>query len=367
MSETPEADRYASFFFQHPESSVDVLSVMEDCFSQSPNRFSKLSIMTGTVSEAGVSNLSHHIDNFCDAGGEVEIFIGLGLGPSSDAIQTLMEFEEDYQDRFFLRLAEAKGEAGLFHPKVYWFQGDGEHIAIIGSANWSDSGFTNSIEAASVLRATDIDENLPGFVTRLEEAFESLRAATVSESSWVTMYPPTDDLLSELSGTDSDTSVVETSEDLDLSGVPSTTDTLWPLNQQGPLLLMDVLKESRGTQLVPTDEIWERYFDVDSDKFDMDSPNLPSFDLTNIRTGETITRPIVTHDHQGTIDIPELDERSNPGEGNDFVIFLRTDSREYTYQVFFEEFHSDVIEDIEAFMTNYGFKTGNKRRAFLDL
>jgi hypothetical protein len=134
---------------------------------------------------------------------------------------------------------------------------------------------------------------------------------------------------------------------------------LW---HQGPKLIMDILGESRGTQLVPTNEIWDDYFDVDSDLFTDANPSLPTYQLTSVDNQITVSRPVVVHDHQGTLDIPELSERESIG--NDFIMFRRTGTDSFDYQVFFEG-EDDRVEELDLFINQNGFLTGHRRRAYI--
>lgn len=359
------ASNSTSFFLQNPDETVNVQQVLEEGFAGEAE-FTELKIMTATTSREGVLTVESQLRDFCNEGGSVQVFIGLGLGPEPEAIRTLRDIQDDYPGLVSIHLVETGSQAGLFHPKVYWFHGDESDLAIVTSANWSDRGFTESIEATTVLRSDSSESSTPAYVDELRTAFHTLSSLGAGDE-WATLYPPMETVLSELESESRDHTMPRVSQEIDLSGIDIENDSLWPLSRTAPELVLDVLGESRVTQLVPTHEVWDRFFDIDPDRFTTDSSSLPSFELTNIRTGETELRPVVEHHHQGTIEIPELAERSDPGEGNDFIIFRQYGAQAYEYELFLDmrDSQAEAIEQIEEFISSNGFTTGNTRRAFI--
>lgn len=358
--DSQEFDELASFFLQRPNSDVDTLSVLKDGFTSTTPDFSSFHMMSATVSDAGVSKIQNELKSFCENGGEVEIFIGLGLHPSPDSILELRKMQFEFPDQFSIYLVEAEGKANLFHPKVYWFHDSEADLAIVGSSNWSDSAFTDSIEASAVLKSFGTDETEPRFAKQIDQAFQELRSG--NQKDWITLYPPTDELLSKLEKEASASPPTDDLIDIDLSDISSRKESLWPLYDDEPLLVMEIIGESRGTQVVPTKELWDTFFGIDADKLDEEDPDLPVYELTNVKTGEPITRPVVDHDHQGTLDIPELKNRN--GLGKDFIIFLKNSPKEYVYDLILEDERPKTAEEIEEFISNHGYKTGTKRRAY---
>lgn len=140
---------------------------------------------------------------------------------------------------------------------------------------------------------------------------------------------------------------------------------LWPIADEDTELILDVLMESRGgPQLHPTKRVWEAYFDIDFDRETKKTTSSYSITVVNVETGEEHTYNIPPHDHQLTIEIPELGDRSNRGQSNDFIIFKELGRLKYEYEVFLEGEDTEVNE-IENFMQNNGVKVGNKRRAYV--
>jgi len=63
-------------------------------------------------------------------------------------------------------------------------------------------------------------------------------------------------------------------------------------------LIMELTGESRVTQVQPPLGVWLNFF-----KFDSSAPT--PITLRNAQTGEQIERPVVRHDHNWTIEIPD--------------------------------------------------------------
>lgn len=139
---------------------------------------------------------------------------------------------------------------------------------------------------------------------------------------------------------------------------------LWPIDDDDSELILDVLMESRGgPQLHPTKTVWEEYFGIDFDSETNKTTSSHSITVINAGSGEEHTYDIPPHDHQLTIEIPELGERSNRGDSNDFIIFVEQRSMRYEYEVFIEG-EDDEVDDIEDFMSRNGERVGNIRRAY---
>lgn len=139
---------------------------------------------------------------------------------------------------------------------------------------------------------------------------------------------------------------------------------LWPIDDNESELILDVLMESRGgPQLHPTKTVWEEYFGIDFDSETNRTTSSQSITVINAESDEEHTYNIPPHDHQLTIEIPELDERDDRGDSNDFIIFVEQGNLRYEYEVFIEG-EDDEVNEIEEFMSHNGEIVGNIRRAY---
>lgn len=93
-------------------------------------------------------------------------------------------------------------------------------------------------------------------------------------------------------------------------------------------LIMELTGESRDTQVQPPLGVWVTYF-----KIDLDEP--PNLTLRNLAAGVDDERPVVKHDHNWTIEIPEA-ACTRPA----IIRFKRLGVDHYAYEVL-EENHPD--------------------------
>lgn len=317
-------------------------------------------MLAATISERGVLRIEDELTDFCGDGGEVEVYIGLSMRPDPDGIRRLKQLQNQYPGLVSLRLIENGAAVNLFHPKIYWFCSNIKHRVILGSPNWSDLGFENNIEAFSVITESVSGSGPSDFISEVRMAFAEVRGLNRSNDSWGSLHPPSESILEQLEAI-SGTRPEEKRPRVEIDTDASTEEGLWPLNRSAPELVMELNKESRMSQIVPPNEIWESYFGVDPEKFREDDPDLPTFELRNAVTGECSHRSVVDHDHQGTIEITEAKNRKDPNIQRAFLIFRKTGTRSFDYQLFLEDEDKEA-EQIAEFLDSNGYTPGNSLR-----
>ena len=102
-------------------------------------------------------------------------------------------------------------------------------------------------------------------------------------------------------------------------------------------LIMELTGESRVTQVQPPWGAWVNFF-----QFDPDAP--APISLRSEQTGSTIERPVVRHDHNWTVEIPEA-----ACERPAIIRFCRQSQNEYSYWVYVNgnpefTFYSTLLE-----------------------
>lgn len=364
MDESGADSNSTSFVFQSPNSGSNLQDTLTEAF-ESERDYTRLRILAATVSMKGIVMIEDELRQFCEDGGDVVIYIGLSMGPDLAAVRRLRIIQDDYPGLVSVNLIENGGEIKLFHPKVYWFQSESGYCAIVGSPNWSDRGLNSSVEAMVVRRGVFDEKSTDEFVESLMTAFDEIGSLNDSAGSWGTLYPPSEEVLSDLEnnvpearrGVDQAVSV---SIDVDPSN------SLWPLNRNAPILLIQLNKESRFSQILPPKDIWEEYFGVNSDLFypEVDRNLLPNYDLRNVKTGEIIQKPVVPHDHQGSVDIPEAREgyRDDPSEQAAYLIFKRTGRHSFDYELFLEGDDPET-DEIAEFLDRHGYYPGRSSKS----
>jgi len=348
-----------SFVFQSPSTETTLHDELEDGFKTTPS-YDRLRILAATVSERGVLRVEEELIEFCERGGEIEIYIGLSMGPDPDGIRRLKRLQDQYPGLISLKLIKNGSAVNLFHPKIYWFCSNTEHRVILGSPNWSSQGFESNVEAFSVVTEPVVEGQQSNFISDVRSAFDEVRRLNESSESWGSLHPPTESILEQLESTTRIRREEEQTQ-VEITTESSGEEGLWPLSRTTPELVMELNKESRMSQIVPPNEIWRRFFGVDSDKFREDDPELPSFDLRNAATGAQYNRHVVTHDHQGTIEIPEAKDRDDPAVQRAFLVFRKTGIHSLDYQLFLEGEHSEA-DQIAEFLEANGYTPGRSSR-----
>lgn len=87
-------------------------------------------------------------------------------------------------------LAEAQSDAvdvrvmvdyhGVFHPKMVWLRGHGQHVVWVGSNNLTRDGLLNNVEFATVVNSATIPKPLEAWASSVEARSVSLNARLLS-------------------------------------------------------------------------------------------------------------------------------------------------------------------------------------------
>lgn len=361
MGGTDGESHNTSFVFQSPNNDLSLINVLLEAFENQVD-YSNLRILAATVSRSGVKGIWDQLRELCQNGGYLTIFIGLSMGPELDAIRRLRSLQDDYPGQVSIQLIKNGESVPLFHPKVYWFQSEEYYYAVVGSPNWSGAGLSDSVEAMTVRTGGLSGGSFDEFHNELKSTFAEVGQLNRSEDTWGSLYPPTEDVLEQLE------KKIETTQG-DVRPTPKfeidiePKESLWPLNRTSPELVMELNKESRWSQVSPPNKVWHDFFAVNPYLFKQKDPDLPMYNLRNVKSGETIHMPVVDHDHQGTIEIPEASQkhRDDPSKQRAFLVFRRTGQYSFDYGLYLE--HEDnEAEEIGHFLDQYGYEPGQSSR-----
>lgn len=351
-----------SFAFQSPNSGSSLKNVLQEAFDTDVE-YSVLRILAATVSGGGVAGVWDHLCEFCDNGGELVIYVGLSMGPDPDAVRRLRSLQDDYPGQVSIQLIKNGGSVPLFHPKVYWFQSEERYYAVVGSPNWSGAGLSKSVEAMTVSTGSlGGDGPSDDLHDGLRSTFDEIGRLNESEDTWGSLYPPSEEILEQLEKKIPTTREdVSPTIDFEIDAKPS--DRVWPLNRTSPEIIMELNKESRWTQISPPNKVWNDFFGVNPELFKQVDPDLPAYDLKNVRSGRTIHMPVVDHDHQGTIEIPEAskEHRDDPSVQRAFLVLRRTGSYSFDYGLYLEG-EDNEAEAIGNFLDKRGHEPGHSSR-----
>jgi HKD family nuclease len=112
-------------------------------------KYSSLRVLMAFAKGTGVGLLGVALGDFIQAGGAVEIIVGLDMdGTSPDALESLVGLGAD------VFVFGVKGDR-TFHPKVMIFDTDpaDEFVVIVGSNNWTPGGLDSNFEVALEIAA----------------------------------------------------------------------------------------------------------------------------------------------------------------------------------------------------------------------
>ena len=104
------------------------------------------------VSIGGVNNLKEGITSFISNGGSVSLYVGVDLhATSKEALKALIDANIPTKIVY-------SPNSVVYHPKVYLFRGNTNHMVIVGSSNLTTSGLFQNVESSICVKFNDGDE-----------------------------------------------------------------------------------------------------------------------------------------------------------------------------------------------------------------
>lgn len=103
------------------------------------------------VSIGGVNNLKDGITSFISNGGSVSLYVGVDLhATSKEALKALIDANIPTKIVY-------SPNSVVYHPKVYLFRGNTNHMVIVGSSNLTTSGLFQNVESSICVKFNDGD------------------------------------------------------------------------------------------------------------------------------------------------------------------------------------------------------------------
>jgi HKD family nuclease len=233
-----------------------------------------IKILTAFVSGKGVEALSPFFDIFLADGNDIQVIFGVDRGGTDkEAIKRLYSLQNAHIQQFTASYLRARASGSIFHPKLYIYELGNQIKYVIGSANLTLGGLGSNLE--SLIIFDDLDKNAA-----------LARQALEIWNSFAQPSPPlptnclnqlTAEIVRSLQEELPDRSTNDResgSRDirnlwdplsrvpLPRSGVPVRSGRRIPAQGLGRYLLMDVLQETRLTQLQIPLAIVEGFFGV---------------------------------------------------------------------------------------------------------
>ena len=120
------------------------------------------------VSTGGIKNIIDQMLAFKENGGEIKLYLGVNLNATSkEALEKLLEHDIESYVVF-------SPNNIIYHPKIYTFEGEERTRAIIGSANMTEKGLFQNIEASVCVDFESDDENGGEFLADIYDHFNTI-------------------------------------------------------------------------------------------------------------------------------------------------------------------------------------------------
>lgn len=256
-----------------------------------------LRILSAFVSGNGLRALSPLLDIFLSGGNSVEIIFGVDRGGTNrDALQRLHAFRRAYPGQASVRLFHAPAPASIFHPKLYLLETGSRLRVVLGSANLTLPGLSTNLESLvlyeGVGRGSRFGREILSLWTMFAAPAHPLKRKFLHDltdrtlAKYVTTLPRKHP--EERTGK---TGVRNAWKPLSHVQLPGSSEVIGGgssnrfLSTKSQYLLMDVLKETRQTQMQVPLPVIERFFQIDRDE--EHEINL------SILTEQELTQPIV--------------------------------------------------------------------------
>jgi hypothetical protein len=136
------------------------LSTLLDNFSQQPN--AQFRVLVGFASRAGFQLIERPLRHFLECGCSTFWIVGVDLGGTGrDALEFLYSLSRQYPGQVDARILSLGDNTVVFHPKVYWLDSQVQRMVLIGSANATAGGLGQNFEVSAEIEVEpEVDEDL---------------------------------------------------------------------------------------------------------------------------------------------------------------------------------------------------------------
>jgi HKD family nuclease len=149
-----------------PESDITAGNFIID--SLESENYNSFNAFVAFVSTGGLKNIIDQLLAFRGAGGEIKLYLGVNLNATSkEALEKLLEHQIESYVVF-------SPNTIIYHPKIYTFEGNERKRAIIGSANMTEKGLFQNIEASVCVDFESDDENGSEFLADIYDHFNAI-------------------------------------------------------------------------------------------------------------------------------------------------------------------------------------------------
>jgi HKD family nuclease len=296
-----------------------------------------IQIMSAFASGPAVEVLEPFFDVFLSDGNAIEIIIGIDRnGTSRGAIDRLYELQHAYTKQISCRVFHAPSNISIFHPKLYLFHTTETLSAMIGSANLTLGGLAHNFESIFLYRDISRSSNEAKQIVEAWNTFadlkhplksEFLRPLTTSYARELMRKLPERSQMEKPTFTGGVKAIWKPISRISLprSGRIVRKRAQMPRNQIREVLVIDVLKETRETQMQFPLAIVEGFFGLKKNE-------RGDVHLSQIRGGQLsqpIERRIVKSGGMRRIEMPQIAGKTRPLA----AVFLRFKRNQFSVMV----------------------------------
>lgn len=256
----------------------------------------KVLIMSAFATGGGVEALEPFFDIFLSDGNSIEVVIGIDRnGTNREAVARLFALQESYLGQFSCRVFHAASNTGIFHPKLYVHRSRTSVSAIVGSANLTLGGLANNFESIIAYRDLPVHSKEANYLMDVWNTYAAPKRPLKTGFLRSLTRAYTRELLARL----------PRSSRIEVSGAGEGIKSVWESVSQVKLprsneriqtqqsiarvpvrafLIIDILTETRSTQMQLPLAVVEKFFRIAKDQEG-------SIQLSHIRGGQ-VTQPI---------------------------------------------------------------------------
>jgi len=304
-----------------------------------------LCILSAFASGPGIEALEPFFDVFLSDGNSIDIIVGIDRGGTSrDAIKALYELQQSHSSRVTCKVFHAPSQSAIFHPKLYLHKRPGALSAIVGSGNLTLGGLAHNFESLYLYADLAPKSKIAHEILATWDTFAApspplqrgyLRALTNSYAKKLFHELPTKPALEKLSNASEKGDEIEklwkpiSSVKLPRSKWKVRRRSRIRLNSAKQVMVIDILTETRGTQMQLPLAVVEEFFGIPRRR-------PAEIGLAQVRGGEMtqpIQRPIViSSGHNATrlmrrIEMPQIDGLKRPL----IALFLSLGKKQFAY------------------------------------
>lgn len=249
------------------------------CRDGAGRRDRSICVLSAFATGGGVRALSPLIDVFLADGNKIDVVFGVDRnGTDREAVRRLSALSEAYPQQITASVFQAPSRMAIFHPKMYLYRrGDAIASAVMGSANLTLGGLAHNFESLFLYEALQRGDREVQELEAIWSTF-SVPAPPLLASFWSRLTPGVAARLiqrlpprSRLAPQERESDITELWRPLSTLPLPRSTSPIRRRraarrSQRGRaadrFLIMDVLTETRHTQMqIPLDVV-EEFFGV---------------------------------------------------------------------------------------------------------